>query len=55
MKPHKFIKHQLDVHTYLTPTFCDYCGEMLIGLAKQGLQCLLCKCNFHKVCLFNYG
>uniref|UniRef100_A0A915DX14 Phorbol-ester/DAG-type domain-containing protein n=1 Tax=Ditylenchus dipsaci TaxID=166011 RepID=A0A915DX14_9BILA len=34
------------------PTFCDYCGEILVGLIKQGLQCSLCKCNFHKKCAF---
>ncbi|KAI3418775.1 Dkf-1p [Globodera pallida] len=44
--------HSLLVNTYVTPTFCDYCGEMLIGLVKQGLQCQLCKCNFHKKCAF---
>ncbi|KAL3082472.1 hypothetical protein niasHT_032835 [Heterodera trifolii] len=42
--------HLLQVNTFVTPTFCDYCGEMLIGLIKQGVQCRLCKCNFHKKC-----
>ncbi|KAL3097082.1 hypothetical protein niasHS_002798 [Heterodera schachtii] len=42
--------HLLQVNTFVTPTFCDYCGEMLIGLVKQGVQCRLCKCNFHKKC-----
>ena len=31
--------HELYVHSYRTPTFCDFCGEMLFGLVKQGLQC----------------
>ncbi|KAI1713562.1 phorbol esters/diacylglycerol binding domain (C1 domain) domain-containing protein [Ditylenchus destructor] len=44
--------HCLQVNTYMTPTFCDYCGEILVGLIKQGLQCSLCKCNFHKKCAF---
>uniref|UniRef100_A0A914C7F2 protein kinase C n=1 Tax=Acrobeloides nanus TaxID=290746 RepID=A0A914C7F2_9BILA len=44
--------HSLQVNTYMTPTFCDYCGEILVGLIKQGLQCSLCKCNFHKKCAF---
>jgi protein kinase D len=59
--------HSLLVNTYVTPTFCDYCGEILMGLVKQGLQCQLCKfeneqiphfwhkifrCNFHKKCAF---
>ncbi|CAK5088320.1 unnamed protein product [Meloidogyne enterolobii] len=44
--------HSLIVNTYVTPTFCDYCGEILMGLVKQGLQCQSCKCNFHKKCAF---
>uniref|UniRef100_A0A914XSX3 Phorbol-ester/DAG-type domain-containing protein n=1 Tax=Plectus sambesii TaxID=2011161 RepID=A0A914XSX3_9BILA len=31
--------HTLYVHSYKTPTFCDFCGEMLFGLVKQGLKC----------------
>uniref|UniRef100_A0A0N4ZUY6 protein kinase C n=1 Tax=Parastrongyloides trichosuri TaxID=131310 RepID=A0A0N4ZUY6_PARTI len=44
--------HSLNVNSYKTPTFCDYCGEILVGLIRQGLQCSLCKCNFHKKCAF---
>ena len=44
--------HNLSVNSYRTPTFCDYCGEILVGIIKQGLQCSLCKCNFHKRCAF---
>ncbi|KAH7712737.1 CAMK/PKD protein kinase, partial [Aphelenchoides avenae] len=44
--------HCLQVLNYKTPTFCDYCGEILVGLIKQGLQCSQCKCNFHKKCAF---
>uniref|UniRef100_A0A914YJ45 protein kinase C n=2 Tax=Panagrolaimus superbus TaxID=310955 RepID=A0A914YJ45_9BILA len=44
--------HSLNVTSYRTPTFCDYCGEILVGIMKQGLQCSLCKCNFHKRCAF---
>lgn len=31
--------HALWVHSYKTPTFCDFCGEMLFGLVRQGLKC----------------
>ncbi|XP_069119036.1 serine/threonine-protein kinase D2-like [Argopecten irradians] len=31
--------HLLFVHSYKSPHFCDFCGEMLFGLVKQGLKC----------------
>lgn len=31
--------HALAVHSYKAPTFCDFCGEMLFGLVRQGLKC----------------
>lgn len=31
--------HQLIVHSYRSPTFCDYCAQMLFGLIRQGLKC----------------
>ena len=27
--------HTLSVHSYKTPTFCHFCGEMLFGMFKQ--------------------
>ena len=27
--------HSLSIHSYKTPTFCDWCGEMLFGMFKQ--------------------
>lgn len=42
--------HALTVHSYKSPTFCDYCGEMLFGLVRQGLKCEDCGLNFHKRC-----
>lgn len=44
--------HILNVHSYLAPTFCDYCGEILVGLVRQGLKCAKCNLNFHKKCAF---
>ncbi|CAD5207919.1 unnamed protein product [Bursaphelenchus okinawaensis] len=46
------LPHNVQVQSYKTPTFCDYCGEILVGLIKQGLKCTLCNCNFHKKCAF---
>ncbi|KAL1501781.1 hypothetical protein ABEB36_007046 [Hypothenemus hampei] len=43
--------HALSVHSYKTPTFCDFCGEMLFGLVRQGLKCDGCGLNYHKRCV----
>lgn len=43
--------HMVSVHSYKTPTFCDFCGEMLFGLVKQGVKCEGCSLNFHKRCV----
>lgn len=44
--------HQLIVHSYRSPTFCDYCAQMLFGLIRQGLKCEGCGGNFHKRCAY---
>ncbi|XP_073816021.1 serine/threonine-protein kinase D3 isoform X2 [Musca autumnalis] len=43
--------HNLNVHSYKAPTFCDFCGEMLFGLVRQGLKCDGCGQNYHKRCV----
>ncbi|XP_015113925.1 serine/threonine-protein kinase D3 [Diachasma alloeum] len=43
--------HALSVHSYKAPTFCDFCGEMLFGLVRQGLKCEGCGMNYHKRCV----
>lgn len=43
--------HSLNVHSYKGPTFCDFCGEMLFGLVRQGLKCDGCGQNYHKRCV----
>ncbi|GMT28641.1 hypothetical protein PFISCL1PPCAC_19938 [Pristionchus fissidentatus] len=42
--------HSTQIITFKSPTFCDYCGEFLLGIVKQGVQCKNCKQNFHKKC-----
>lgn len=44
--------HSLIVHSYKSPTFCEFCGEMLFGLVRQGLKCEGCGFNFHKRCAY---
>ncbi|XP_078393961.1 serine/threonine-protein kinase D3-like, partial [Cetorhinus maximus] len=45
--------HVLFVHSYRTPAFCNYCGEMLWGIVRQGLKCDGCGLNYHKRCTLN--
>uniref|UniRef100_H2ZEV8 Uncharacterized protein n=1 Tax=Ciona savignyi TaxID=51511 RepID=H2ZEV8_CIOSA len=44
--------HTLSVHSYRSPAFCDYCGEMLWGIVRQGLRCDGCGQNYHKRCAY---
>ena len=30
--------HSLSIHSYKTPTFCDFCREMLFGMFKQVIE-----------------
>ncbi len=44
--------HSLFVHSYKSPAFCDFCGQMLFGLVRQGLKCEGCGVNCHKRCAY---
>lgn len=35
----KDVMHKLHATNYLTPTYCDYCSQLLFGLIKQGVKC----------------
>ncbi|XP_028254648.1 protein kinase C theta type isoform X2 [Parambassis ranga] len=42
--------HRFKVYNYKSPTFCEHCGTLLWGLAKQGLKCEECNMNVHHKC-----
>ncbi|XP_039249446.1 serine/threonine-protein kinase D1-like [Styela clava] len=44
--------HDLSVHSYKSPTFCDYCAELLWGIVRQGIKCKGCGQNYHKRCAY---
>ncbi|KAJ8384542.1 hypothetical protein AAFF_G00200750 [Aldrovandia affinis] len=42
--------HRFKVYNYKSPTFCEHCGTLLWGLAKQGQKCEECSMNVHHKC-----
>ena len=42
------LAHELQDHTYSTPTNCDVCSGLLVGLWSQGLRCRVCGLNVHR-------
>ncbi|KAG8576878.1 hypothetical protein GDO81_010003 [Engystomops pustulosus] len=42
--------HRFKVYNYKSPTFCEHCGTLLWGLARQGLKCAECGMNVHHKC-----
>ncbi|NXT90126.1 KPCT kinase, partial [Anhinga rufa] len=44
------VPHRFKVYNYKSPTFCEHCGTLLWGLARQGLKCDACSMNVHHKC-----
>ena len=44
------LQHDFRTTTFTSPTFCDYCGSFIWGLAKQGCSCRDCGFAAHKHC-----
>uniref|UniRef100_A0A3P8X323 Protein kinase C n=1 Tax=Cynoglossus semilaevis TaxID=244447 RepID=A0A3P8X323_CYNSE len=44
------VPHRFKVYNYKSPTFCEHCGTLLWGLARQGLKCEECSMNIHHKC-----
>ncbi|XP_076471850.1 myotubularin-related protein 13-like isoform X2 [Babylonia areolata] len=44
-QPHRFEKF-----TYTTPTYCDFCQQLLWGFSKTGTHCTECGYNCHEKC-----
>ncbi|XP_002739269.2 myotubularin-related protein 5-like [Saccoglossus kowalevskii] len=45
--------HNFEPHSYVTPTYCDYCQRILWGIVKQGykgMNCRECGYNCHDKC-----
>ncbi|KAA0721139.1 Protein kinase C theta type [Triplophysa tibetana] len=42
--------HRFKVYNYKSPTFCEHCGTLLWGIARQGLKCEECGMNIHHKC-----
>lgn len=42
------LAHKFAEHTYRSPTNCDICHGLLVGLWSQGLQCEKCGVNCHR-------
>ena len=47
---HLNVEHIFAIKTFLVPTFCSHCGQLLVGLVKQGFHCRQCGVAVHDLC-----
>ncbi|XP_044747784.1 myotubularin-related protein 13 isoform X1 [Coccinella septempunctata] len=43
--------HRFDKYNYTTPTYCDYCSNLLWGPVKTGMRCMDCGYSCHEKCM----
>ncbi|KAK9886900.1 hypothetical protein WA026_019158 [Henosepilachna vigintioctopunctata] len=43
--------HRFDKYNYTTPTYCDYCTNLLWGPVKTGMRCIDCGYSCHEKCI----
>ncbi|XP_035677707.1 protein kinase C delta type-like [Branchiostoma floridae] len=44
------VPHRFKTNNYMSLTFCDHCGSLLVGLFRQGVKCETCGMNCHHKC-----
>jgi len=42
--------HDFELHSFATFTYCNFCGNFIWGLRKQGFRCKKCHYAAHKAC-----
>ncbi|CAK8693917.1 unnamed protein product [Clavelina lepadiformis] len=50
LPPQSVTQHVFQIHNYKRPTFCAHCGNLLVGVVKQGLRCKRCEVDVHEKC-----
>lgn len=45
--------HRFEKHNFTTPTYCDFCTNVLWGPVKTGLRCIDCGYSCHEKCCEN--
>jgi len=44
------IPHKFYLDDFIVPRYCNFCGEFVFGLTKQGFTCSVCNITVHKSC-----